>query len=333
MKRDSSSSISEQSANSEIPCPNVLKLWNSLYESFPKLFHIPSTNLDMTFTIMSFFVLLQVKFFIKNVLLPSYFEDHEFEGPEEISYYRDVESISVYLTSIVHSSTLCVVLFFLLFRSNQKFHPSANMSSHPEWWQTSTHAILQFCIGYMLYDGLYNSFYRKKYVENNFTVDDICFLGHHLATSYYMSSVRMNGAGHMSAMIIMFFGEVTNPAQNTRSSLKVLLTLGPTVQGYFSFETIQNVLFPLVDFVYALMYSLVRVILNPYLNILITYDFLFTKGGRGRMSLPLSLSLLFMLWGVTIGTVPWMIEAVQIVLGYFSNFGLISRNSISTNEL
>jgi len=143
----------------------------------------------------------------------------------------------------------------------------------------------------------------------------------------------MNGAGHMSAMIIMFFGEVTNPAQNTRSSLKVLLTLGPTVQGYFSFETIQNVLFPLVDFVYALMYSLVRVILNPYLNILITYDFLFTKGGRGRMSLPLSLSLLFMLWGVTIGTVPWMIEAVQIVLGYFSNFGLISRNSISTNEL
>merc|ERR1712232_925737 len=189
----------------------------------------------------------------------------------------------------------------------------------PEWWQKGTNALLEFCTGYMLYDGLYNSVYRffdPESMSFHITTEHWCYLGHHFATSFYMTSVRINGAGHLSAMIIMFFGEITNPVQNSRSAIQTMLKMGECCSSTF----LETTVYPLVDFLYALMYAIIRVGLNPYLNIRITYDFLFTKEGRERMALPLSLSLLFMLWGVTFGTIPWCFESVELVKTHLVNF-------------
>ena len=292
--------------NDEDICPPLLKPWISIYENVPPIIKFPLTNISITFTMLSSIYFLAVKKFIRQCIIPSHFPNNE-----------DTNNINIYLTSISHSTVLCVPLFFLL--TTQKFVPSAPMNKAPKWWQTSANAVLEFCCGYMLYDGLYNSVY-EKYIPGvgfDIPIQDWCFLGHHLATTFYMTSTRINGAGHLSAMIIMFFGEITNPVQNSRSAIKVALAMGDCCSTPFMSEN----LYPIVDFLYALMYSIVRVGLNPYLNIRITYDFLCTKGGRERMALPLSLSLLFMLWGVTLGTIPWCLESVDIVKTYLMHFG------------
>eukprot|EP00565_Helicotheca_tamesis_P008295 CAMPEP_0185738174 /NCGR_PEP_ID=MMETSP1171-20130828/32212_1 /TAXON_ID=374046 /ORGANISM="Helicotheca tamensis, Strain CCMP826" /LENGTH=74 /DNA_ID=CAMNT_0028409303 /DNA_START=1 /DNA_END=222 /DNA_ORIENTATION=+ len=74
------------------------------------------------------------------------------------------------------------------------------MKSHPQWWQDATTALLQFCTGYMLYDSI-NFFIIGRWVPGVGPVlepSDYSFLGHHVATSFYMMSSLYIGAGHMS---------------------------------------------------------------------------------------------------------------------------------------
>lgn len=269
----------------------------------------------MTFTVLSFTYLLIWKLMIRQFLIPSHWPDG-----------ADKDQICIYLTSIVHSTTLCPPLLVLLL--TQPFRPSAPMNGAPKWWQSSANALLEFCTGYMLYDGLHNGLFLN-YLKFGFELptDEWCFLGHHLATSYYMTSTRINGAGHLSAMIIMFFGEITNPAQNSRSAIQVMLKMGDCCSTPY----LKHTLYPIVDFIYALMYAIVRVGLNPYLNVRITYDFLFTTQGRKLMPIALSLSLLFMLWGVSLGTIPWCLESVDLVKTIIGK-GIFHSSSINIGD-
>lgn len=286
--------------------PFLLKPWIFLYNRISSAIQIklPFTNTNITFTIVVSFWFVLVKLFIKTFVIPPYFP-----ADSDITH-----QIIINLTSITHAILLCVPLGTLLL--TQPFVPSAPMKQAPQWWQCTAHAMLEFCTGYMLYDGLYNSLYLKLKTFGYMDTGDYCFLGHHLATSYYMTSTRMNGAGHLSAMIIMFFGEITNPFQNGRKVMDYILFHAELQECCSNSELIRDTLYPLFDFTYALMYAVIRVGLNPYLNIRITYDFLCTKEGRQRMSIPLSLSLLLMLWGVTFGTIPWCLESVNIVQSY-----------------
>lgn len=283
-------------SNDNGQCPLLLKPWVYLYESTPTG-NLPFTKTSITFSFLSFTFLLVCKLLIRQFVISMDWPDDD-----------DTNEVCNLMTSIVHSLILCPPLLVLLV--TQPFVPSASMDKAPDWWQSSAHGLLEFCTGYMVYDGLYNFVYLK-YIKGGIplSTEDWCFLGHHLATSCYMTFTRINGAGHLSAMVIMFWGEISNPAQNLRSICIRTLEMGDCCSTKF----VQDTFYPIINVIYALMYSIIRVGLNPYLNLRITYDFLFTSEGRERIPIAASLILLFMLWGITLGSIPWCLEAVDIV--------------------
>ena len=72
----------------------------------------------------------------------------------------------------------------------------------------------------MIYDALVQ-FIADRWVPGSgpvLSVADWMFLGHHAATSFYMTSARVVKAGHMSAMALMFFGEVSRSLSSSSSS-------------------------------------------------------------------------------------------------------------------
>jgi len=168
------------------------------------------------------------------------------------------------------------------------------MSSHPQWWQDGSNAMMEFCIGYMIYDGLSSLIYRNYvFTPGLFALEigsDLPFLGHHIATILYMTSCRKIQAGQMSTMIAMFLGEFTNPFQNTMLCLEDAMKLGDCCAGAGT-----KFLYPRVRFVFGFLYASIRIVIAPLFFAHITYKLLLTKEGRTNVNVKLGGLWVFLL--------------------------------------
>merc|ERR1712071_5785 len=274
-----------------------------MYNSVPTIVNYPFSNISMTFSLVCSLYLLVWRLCFRQILI--------FIGwPDNLKTIYACEDMS----AIVHSSSLCPVLFMLLM--SQPYRPSAAMSSHPKWWQDGANAMIDLCIGYMIYDAFSSLIYRNYIITPGLfriyiSGGDWCFMGHHLATIIYMVSCRVLGAGQMSTMIAMFLGELTNPVQNMMLTMELAIDLGSCCTGPWI-----QFLYPYVRFLYGLLYASIRMVIAPLFFLHISYDLLFTKQGKKNIPFGLGIVWVTLIWGVTVGAIPWIYEAADIVKSF-----------------
>jgi hypothetical protein len=208
--------------------------------------------------------------------------------------------------------------------ATQTCQPAARMGEAPLWWQKFADSLLQFCTGYMVYDALVNILYLRYDPSLHSIVlndDDKLFLVHHIMTSTYMTSARIIQAGHMSAMICMLLGELTNPLHNLYMMGEVAMKLdccnGLTAQRFHA----------AISIAFAAMYNLFRAVLAPPVFAWVSYCLIVSK--QGRTNIPLSLNLLwnFMIWAVVFGSSSWIVKCHGILVDFMQG------SSSNQNEL
>jgi hypothetical protein len=288
-------SIDEKS----VQIPRILYPWIYSYRAIPKVV-LPSTNLDVSFAIVSAIIFTCIDFIVAELLYKTGWPN----GSEPDA--KQTRAMAGSLTTILHSASLVPSLGACLM--THKFRPSAKMADAPQWWQDAAHALIQFCTGYMIYDAAVQ-FIADKWVSGVgpvLSVSDWLFLGHHAATSLYMTSARIMEAGHVSAMILMCGGEFTAPFQNAYRISRIVTRL---VEG----NHLMHVLHPYITYVWAVLYAFFRIAIGPACAIHLTQDLVFTKEGRMNVPLRLSLVWLTMCWGVLIGSIPWINSALDII--------------------
>mmetsp|Transcript_3227 Transcript_3227/g.6127 ORF Transcript_3227/g.6127 Transcript_3227/m.6127 type:complete len:292 (+) Transcript_3227:84-959(+) len=198
------------------------------------------------------------------------------------------------LVACTHSSLLLMPLLGLLLSHPTK-KPSASMSSSPPFWNYHSSTLISFTTGYMLQDAFW--ILRYSFTPSGFSVsaNDTTFLLHHLATTLYMVSSRVRGAGHYSAMILMWLGEVTNPVHN------IYLILEHAVAKYPGERV--DLAFWYASKAFAVSYGFLRIVVGPVAGIWIAYDLLLTSEGRKRV-------------GLTLGVV-WTVLIEEVLRGSF----------------
>jgi len=289
---------------SSITLPLLLRPWIHLYRKTPKLI-IPGTKIDIAFTLASALVLTCIDYGSALFLTT-------LGGWPAQSKHTRAAAGSV--ATIFHSTSLVLGLGAAL--STQKYDPSGHMDDHPDWWVAGAHALIQFCTGYMIYDSAVQFIADRwqKGVGPVLSAADYMFLGHHAATSFYMVSARLCEAGHMSAMILMFTGEFTAPIMNV---LRISRTAGNEDVSSYSIlgRRLLQIIYPYVEYLYALLYATFRIIIGPICAAHLTYDILLTKKGRKNVPVGLSVVWLVMVWGVLLGSIPWIKGALTILRG------------------
>ena len=187
-KSKSSSSTKEKG---ELPDNAVARFWVNLYRAVPVV-NLPGTQFPISFSLCSACFLYAVRIGCAEVLRTVW------DWPAEPTR----EAVGS-LAALVHALLLVPGLYVAL--TTQPYLPTAHLSQFPLWWQELVDALLQTCTGYMIYDSVASFFMIKGFAGLEGT--DFMFLGHHLATTIYMSQCRYLQAGHTSAMICMLLGE------------------------------------------------------------------------------------------------------------------------------
>ena len=269
----------------------LVKLWGDLYASLPKL-NIPGTSYAIGFTLFCSL------FFSCCRLFYDYVYGEILGFPAEHPKTKYMASCTVSLT---HSLLLVPALWQVL--RSQPYRPSAKIDDTPIYYQNAVVALLSLCSGYMMYDPI---FIMK---DNNWSIhpDDVPFLAHHVVTLVYMAQVRILGAGHISAMTMMFSGELTNPFQSTHSITRFAIQLAKP--GSF-----WQIIHPYVEFIFACLYAFVRSIVGPLQIVHIAYDLLLTKEGRKNVKVYISLIWVVLLSAIIAGSIPWIEECVGMVM-------------------
>ena len=181
----------------------------------------------------------------------------------------------------------------------------------------------------MIYDGLLNIVWFR-YVQGDyalpppFTGDDALFGAHHILTAVYMTSARILGAGHFSAMICMLLGEATNPLQNAFLFVgKAQIVLGQDCcDGAY---TVTSVIF-------SLAYNLVRGVLAPRYFAPVSYQLWCTKQGRANVPWALNLLWNFMIWAVLLGSVGWIVKCHGIYMAFFRSLMVADGGGSESGE-
>lgn len=282
------SSKNSTASSDAAEAPWLLQQWAWLYNTVPKI-HVPFTPFDVSITILSACFLYCVRR-VGEVILES-------QGWPANTAVTIEGAASI--AAIVHSTTLVPGLWFAL--RSQPYIPSSSMSEHPQWWQDAVTALLQFCTGYMMYDGLANIVILHW--QEGLSASNWMFLGHHFATAFYMTSSRILGAGHISALICMLLGEATNPVHNSF----MITELAQTLDHYNG----ESFLVFCIEVTFCVLYLFFRVILGPIGMLHITYDLLFTKQGRQNVPIALKIVWLVMIWGVIFGSIPWIQDCIE----------------------
>jgi TLC domain len=261
-------------------------------------------GLDVSLTIASSLFLGCVRFFAEYVIMIPIFH-----WPRNS---MDTKLSAASVTSITHSVVLVSTLYVLLTNAKPSYNPSGRMADEEAgpWWNDTVGAILQFCTGYMIYDAVLNIIWIKLAVPGSggISSEDLLFLGHHIVTTLYMSSTRWIQAGHQSAMMCMFLGELTNPLHNS-------YYIGQFAQKHDCCNgKVSQQMFTTIEFSFGLFYSLMRGIIAPVVFIHMTYN-LITIGLFKVKEIPNWLIPLWiiLIWGVEIGSIPWILECLSFV--------------------
>jgi hypothetical protein len=268
------------------------------YQNLPPLIKI--RTLDVTFTLASFLCLSVLRIFIFQVLL-------SFGWPERSKMTTDAASS---LTSIVHAVALCLWLsvWFAKLGHYRKYIPSCKLSDHKDKnVQDAATACLQFCTGYMLFDSfwLFADTYQLGLMP--LTEFEMLVLAHHALTSFYMTSCRILQAGHISAMILMLTGEISNPLMNAMFTTRFAIQLECCSSEHMM------LLHSIIEHSFAVVYLIFRLTIGPACAIHLAWDVLFTKRGRQNIPLPLSIVWVSMVVIVIAGSGPFILEAVEML--------------------
>ena len=269
---------------------SIIKAWSTLYNFTPKLY-LPGTKFDVLFAGLSALILTVFRIFFINL----YTSVLEWDG----SNIR-TKSVSAYSVSIVHSLMLCFGLWPIL--RDQRYSPLAKMNVAPKYWQDASTALMQFCTGYMIYDFTF-MLKESGWIPKT---EDYAFLAHHVVTTLYMSQTRVLGYGHVSAMGLMFTGEITNPLQSFHSISRYAIQMAPS-------HSLWHVVHPYAELLHAVLYGFVRAVIGPLQISHISYLLIFTKQGK---SIPFLVSIpwIIMIWGIILGSIPWTLEAVGMAM-------------------
>lgn len=265
------------------------KIIHGVFKSVPE-FNIPGTSLPVSF------VLVSTMFFISIRILGNKFLETALGWPEN-SVVTDRAASSI--PSVVHSTLLCPGLILVLMA--RKYTPTEHISKGSEAWQDVVNALLQFCTGYMVNDTIF-LVYRAQQASGTWipTVEfgDQLFLVHHFMTTLYMTQARSYKAGHMSAMMCMVLGELSNPFHNLYFIFGIASGLeccyGPMAQSI-------NYYLPAV---FASIYVLLRVVAAPPVMLYTTYDLLTNEEGKENLPLAIRFFWVFMIWAVIFGSIP-----------------------------
>jgi hypothetical protein len=267
--------------------PALAKRWLAVYYAVPKI-NIPGTNLSMSF------VFAGATFLLCFRLAAEQFLSVAFNWPEG---HLNTKMAAASMTSVCHSLILLGGLI-TAFRYKVKYSPSERLDVAPLWWQHFSDAILQFCTGYMVYDGIYNVLLLRIQTGDwvpTFGLEDYLFLFHHLVTSTYMTSARAIKAGYMSAMMCMLLGEITNPVHNSffvaHHAMGVDCCNGEFAQKLYS----------VIEVVFAASYFFMRVCIAPIGLGHVSYD-LVKNGSKNKIPLGLNIFWNCMIWGVVFGS-------------------------------
>lgn len=270
--------------------PFLAGLLRQVYLELPR-----SKSFDVTMSVVSF-MFFQVVRFLSDALFTvglGWEESHLFT--------RECGS---FVPPIVMSTILLFSLGGLLL--SVKYVPTSKMTDAPVWWQECTIACLQFCTGYMLYDAVYVYWDVVKYGET-LTSGGVMFIGHHMICALYMNSVRYLGAGQLSAMMLMFQGEFTNPVQSVYSIVRYAVQVEPHRQLW-------QTLLPYCELFFACLYAVFRTFIGPFTMAHITYHLYFTKPGRDNIPLPFAIAWTVLGWAVLLGSYGWTIEAIEMAM-------------------
>jgi len=224
-----------------------------------------------------------------------------FNWPEN-SY--DTKNAASSVGSIVHSSTLvpCLIACFW----HRPYNPCEDISATPRWYNVAANATLQFTTGYMLYDTFLNVFWLQYRMNpNGLGGESNVFLIHHLITVLYMSSTRIYGAGHQSAMICMLLGEITNPLHNA-------FYIAEGAQGLECCNgALSQMMFYYIHVAFSALYFVVRAIVAPPMWIHLTYVLWRRKSSKVPYWLVGMWTAL--IWIITIGAYPYVIASYHTV--------------------
>jgi len=206
---------------------------------------------------------------------------------------------------MTHTTLLLVPLLSQLLTHPSRC-PSALFSAASPKWNYVSCTLISYCTAYMLQDGFHLA--NQAYTLGRVSDDDFMFLAHHVITTGYMCSVRVLGAGHYSVMLLMFFGEVTNPVHNIFLILEKAAASGhggPNIEYWL----------PLFGKIFALFYGLVRVVFGPVLGLWITYDLLLRAEGRKNVPIMLSAVWVAAMWAVLHGSLGYALDVAAGALG------------------
>jgi len=276
--------------------PAILAPWIKTYQSCPKVY-IPKTHLNLAYILASTTLLLLARQMSDLIFV------HVFGWPATAKVTMESAACAVSgLQAAIFVPSLGACLL------TQPYRPSGRMADAPTWWQDAAKALIHFCTGYMLYDSimLCVDMWNVDTGRPDLSSSDIMFIGHHFATTFYMTTALLQGAGHMSAMILMFLGEMTSPLMNSHAVLKFAVKIHPESDIVHAFLVYS-------EFIYAIIYLPIRTILGPLACAHLTYDLLLTKQGRQNCNVFITLLWMPMCWGVIFGSMPWIEEALEMV--------------------
>lgn len=275
--------------------PFILRPWISLYRSTPKLY-IPGTDVDIAFSLRCAIVFSILRISIRHTL--TWFG---WPANEPDTYFS-----AACLASFCHSSLILPGLAAVLL--SQKYVPSGKLETSPQWYQDAVHSLMGFCGGYMIYDSIMGYVVEtwQPGIGPVLSGDDWTYVGHHVLTSLYMISARWNKAGHMSAMMLMFNGELSAPIMNFHLILEKALAQ-ECCKGIAWLPTA----FAYNELLFSFVYIVCRVVVSPFVIAHVSYDLLLTKRGRRDVPLWLSISWMPMCWGVQFGSIPWIVTCIE----------------------
>jgi hypothetical protein len=284
--------------------PFLLGFWGSLMNGLPQ---ITIGGLNFSVTAFTILFLTAVRLSAEYVMITY------FGWPADNLLTKDAAAS---ISAIVHSFQLVPGLWQCFM--SQPYVPSERMDKAPIWWQDAATALIQFCTGYMIYDASFNIFWTKR--ATGVPSEDYVFLAHHVVTILYMTSTRIVGAGHQSAMMCMFLGECTNPLHNAFYMMEKALQLdccnGPLAQQMFS----------VIQIAFSIVYLTVRGPIAPTLFLPMTWDL----WAHGRKHIPVWIISVWslLIWGVLFGSIPWTVECWDVLKKYAEEAGLIATEVV-----
>jgi hypothetical protein len=296
--------------NDTTVAPRYLRGMITLFRACPKVCKIPFTKVDITFALLSALVLHAIRLVVTPLMIA--------KGGWPAGHKYTLDAVSS-IVSMMHAMLLVSSLWFCLF-PGWRYKPCAKFSETPQWHRDASTALTNMCIGYMLQDTIVCSLLGNYTPQSGLqlTMDDYAFIGHHLITIIYMVSTLIIQAGHFSAMMLMFTGEITNPTFNLylmyTNAVKLDFCCGITPERY-----------QIIAVVNAIPYLLLRTFIGPLVVVHLGYDILLRKQGRTNIPVPLGIFFVFCGFLVLWGSIPWCNEAWAMIVDAMDGKSLADR--------